>query len=140
MAVGSTARKPFGMQLAYLVKRIDYNDTADASVDRHTIGKIPAGSKIVFCNIGIVTGFSAAGTRVLTVGSNGTTANNIFATTLTEETASGATDPRGMQLTFASDTTIYAKLTTAGTAAAAGRADIVVAYVVANTQQEGSLD
>jgi hypothetical protein len=117
-----------GEQIAFLRKRIDYNDTADASTSRYTMGVIPAGSQIVFCSGSIKTGFSAAGTRVLTVGSNGTTANNIL-TTITEETATSVHSLLGGKLTFSADTTIYAKLTTAGTAAAAGQAELVLAYV-----------
>lgn len=128
MGQGDTARSPEGMQIAYLFKTVNFNSSFDAT-RRLSMGKVPLGSKIVFCAVGIVTGFSAAGTRVLTVGSNGTTANNIFADTLTEETASGTIVSRGMQLTFAAATEVFAKLTTAGTVAAAGRADVVVAFI-----------
>lgn len=128
MAQGSTARKPHSMQIAYLRKRIDFGDAADASTSRYTMGKIPSGSQIVSLMATIKTGFSAAGTRVLTVGSNGTTANNML-TTITEETATAVQSLLGAKLTFSSDTTVYAKLTTAGTAAAAGLAELVLAFV-----------
>jgi hypothetical protein len=131
MAQGSTALRPVGHQVAYLRKRIDAGDTADASVTRYTMGKVPLGSNIINCTVAIKTGFSAAGTRVLTVGSNGTTANNIFASALTEETATAVVSIIGAKLSFSSDTTIYAKLTTAGTAAAAGQAEVTVAFVPA---------
>lgn len=134
MAQGSTARSPAGMQVAYLRKRIDFSDTADATVSRYTMGVIPANSQILSMIATIKTGFSAAGTRVLTAGSNGTTANNIL-TTITEETATAVQSLLGAKLTFSSDTTIYAKLTTAGTAAAAGVAELVLSYVP--PQEEG---
>lgn len=128
MAQGSTARKPSGLQIAYLRKRVSYNTTADASITRHTMGIIPARSQIVSLIATVKTGFSAAGTRVLTAGSNGTTANNML-TTITEETATAVQSLLGCKLTFSTDTTVYAKLTTVGTAAAAGVAELVLAYV-----------
>ena len=71
---------------------------------------------------------------MLTVGSNGTTANNIFASALTEETATAVVSIIGAKLSFSSDTTIYAKLTTTGTAAAAGQAEVTVAFVPAQEE------
>jgi len=128
MAAGSTARKPVGNQVAYLRKTINFGDVADATISRYKMGVVPARSQIVYCMGTVKTAFSAAGTRVLTVGSNGTTANNILLT-ITEETATAVMPLIGAKLTFTTDTTIYAKLTTAGTAAAAGVADLVVAFV-----------
>jgi len=130
MATGSVARKPVGNQVAYLRKTLNYNDTADSTISRYKMGVIPANSQIVYAVGAIKTAFSAAGTRVLTVGTNGTTANNILAAAdITEETATAITKMTGGKLSFTTDTTVYAKLTTAGTAAAAGKAELVVAFV-----------
>lgn len=128
MAQGSTARKPSGLQIAYLRKRVSFNSVADATITRHTMGIIPARSQVVSLTATVKTGFSAAGTRVLTAGSNGTTANNML-TTITEETATAVQSLLGAKLTFALDTTVWAKLTTVGTAAAAGLAELVLCYV-----------
>ena len=77
MATGSTARKPAGDQVASLTKknhlRIGSNALNYAAQD----GDDPGGVKILSCYGSVTTGFSAAGTRVMTVGTNGTTANNI---------------------------------------------------------------
>ena len=128
MAAGSTARKPTGNQVAYLRKLVNYNTTATDTITRHKVGTIPAQSQIVYCMSTIKTAFSAAGTRVFTVGSNGTTANNIL-TTITEETATAVMALLGAKLTFTVDTDIFVKLTTAGTAAAAGISETVIAFV-----------
>jgi len=128
MGTGSTARKPTGNQVAYLRKAVNFNSVADATISRFKMGVIPANSQIVYCMGTVKTAFSAAGTRVLTVGSNGTTANNILLT-ITEETATAVMPLIGAKLSFTVDTTVYAKLTTAGTAAAAGAAEIVLAFV-----------
>jgi hypothetical protein len=104
--------------------------TPTHSVSRHFLGKLPAGAQILFLSTIVKTGFSAAGTRVLTVGSNGTTANNMQAT-VTEETITSlmniALSPK---LTFSSDTDVFVKMTTAGTAAAAGLVENVLAFVL----------
>jgi hypothetical protein len=115
-------------QVHYLRRQVAYNSTATHSVTRYTMGKIPTGAQIVYCLGTIKTGFSATGTRALTVGSNGTTANNIL-TTITEETATAVMPLIGAKLTFSADTEVFVKLTTTGTAAAAGLAEIVLAFV-----------
>lgn len=125
------ARKYHTQQVHYLRKQVAYNSTATHSTSRHSMGVLPSGAQILYCLGTIKTGFSAAGTRVLTVGSNGTTANNIL-TTITEETATAVMPLIGAKLTFSSDTEVFAKLTTAGTAAAAGLAELVVAYAPAD--------
>jgi hypothetical protein len=117
-------------QVHFLRKQVAYNSTPDASITRFSMGKIPSGAQIVYCLGTIKTGFSAAGTRALTVGSNGTTANNIL-TTITEETATAVMPLIGAKLTFSSDTEVFVKLTTTGTAAAAGLAEIVLAFAPA---------
>jgi hypothetical protein len=134
MAVGSTARKPFGMQVAYQRLQIAYNSTATDTVTRYKGGIIPKGSQILGLLATVKTGFSAAGTRVLTAGTNGTTANNLL-TTITEETATAVMPLIGAKLTLSSDTAWYGKLTTAGTAAAAGLAELVLMYVPPQEEQ-----
>jgi hypothetical protein len=115
-------------QVHYLRKQVAYNSTPTHSVTRHSMGKIPTGAQIVYCLGTIKTGFSATGTRALTVGSNGTTANNIL-TTITEETATAVMPLIGAKLTFSADTEVFVKLTTTGTTAAAGLAEVVLAFV-----------
>lgn len=117
-------------QVHYLRKQVAFNSVATHSVTRHSMGKVPSGAQIVYCLGTIKTGFSAAGTRALTVGSNGTTANNIL-TTITEETATAVMPLIGAKLTFSADTEVFVKLTTTGTAAAAGLAEIVLAFAPA---------
>lgn len=115
-------------QVHYFRRQVAYNDTATHSISRYYLGTLKAGSQIVFCMGAVKTAFSAAGTRVLSVGSNGTTANNILAT-ITEETATAVMPLIGAKLTYSSDTDVFVKLTTAGTAAAAGLAEIVLGFV-----------
>jgi hypothetical protein len=126
--MATPAREYHTQQVHYLRKQVAYNSTATHSVTRHSMGVIPSGAQIVYCLGTVKTAFSSAGTRVLTVGSNGTTANNIL-TTITEETATAVMPLIGAKLTFSADTEVFVKLTTAGTAAAAGLAEFVLGYV-----------
>lgn len=128
MAVGSTALKPSGRQIAYQRLRINFNTTPTDTISRHKGGVIPARSQIIGLMATVKTAFSAAGTRVLTAGTNGTTANNLL-TTITEETATAVMPLIGAKLTLSADTTWYGKLTSVGTAAAAGVAELVLMYV-----------
>jgi hypothetical protein len=118
-------------QVHYLRKQVAYNTTATHTISRHYMGTLPAGAQIMFGTAVVKTGFSAAGTRVLTVGSNGTTANNML-TTIAEETATTAQFlTAATRLTFSSATDVFVKLTTAGTAAAAGLAEVWIGYAPA---------
>ena len=75
-------------QVHYLRKQVAFGALATPthSVSRHLIGTVPSGAQVISLMAAVKTAFSAAGTRVITAGSNGTTANN-FLTTITEETA-----------------------------------------------------
>ena len=115
-------------QIHYFRRQVTYADTPTHSITRYWMGKLKTGSQIVFCLATIKTGFSATGTRVLTVGSNGTTANDIL-TAITEETATAVMPLIGAKLSYTSDKDVFAKLTTTGTAAAAGVAEIVLGFV-----------
>jgi hypothetical protein len=118
-------------QVHYLRRQVAYNSTPTNTIRRFSMGTLPAGAQIMFGTAVVKTGFSAAGTRVLTVGSNGTTADNMLAT-IAEETATTAQFlTAATRLTFASDTEVFVKLTTAGTAAAAGLAEVWIGYAPA---------
>lgn len=112
----------------YFRRRIDFGDTPTHSIRRFYMGTLPSGSQILYTMGTVKTAFSAAGTRVLSAGTNGTTANNCLAT-ITEETATAVMPLIGAKLTISSATDVFAKLTTTGTAAAAGYAEVVMAYV-----------
>jgi hypothetical protein len=133
MAQGSTARAPVGYQVAYLgPTRLEHDSTFDA-FERIKMGTIPAGSQILACYCGTKEAFDGSAADVITVGTNGSTANNIANSTDFAETTVGGTQAlRGGGLTFASDTDVYAKYVQTGTAATEGIADITLAYVLDN--------
>jgi hypothetical protein len=127
MAQGSTALRPLGRQVAFLpAKSITFANTGATK-----IGTIPRGSRIWDCITAVTTGWSTAGTRVLSVGANSSAYNDI-ATTITEETASITSHRIGCTLAFTQDTDIYIKLVSTGTAATKGAFTAVVAYLPPN--------
>ncbi len=126
MALGSDARRPHSNQIAYLEpKTIAYNT---AGGPNFSLGKIPRGSIIAFVAHRVITGFSSAGTRVLTVGTNGTAYNNLLAT-VTEETASNGVTALALGTEFTQDTEVFVRLVSTGTAATTGRASVLVAFI-----------
>ena len=138
MALGSTARRPVGQQLAYLRKQIAFNTTGIGT--GVSIGKIPAGAKIHSAVAGIEEGFNSAGTNRLVLGTNSTSFNNIANSTAWASASItnvlGKVSYQGAALEFTQDTEVFVKYTAAtGTAATSGQATIILAYTVDN---EGS--
>lgn len=128
MAEGTVARTPFGLQVARFRKRVTFSHQ---DLGRQFIGTLPKNAQILALFSGVKTAFNATN-NVLTVGTNGTTANNIAqAGDISEETPAGQSIPRGAGLSFTQPTDVYFKLVTSGTTANAttGVADLVLAYV-----------
>jgi hypothetical protein len=108
---------------------INYNDTGAAT--GIATGKwLPAGAIILATDVSINTTFNAQTTNVLTIGLNGTTANNIVATVTASALAVVPNLlPTGTALgKLAADTQIYVKYTQTGTAATAGAATFIIKY------------
>lgn len=131
---GSTARRNALQLVHYLRMEITYSDSGIASA----VGKqwLPAGAVIIGTDVFINTTFNAQTTNVLTIGTNGTTANNMVASGDVDETTLALTQnikPTGTALVpLAADVQVWAKYTQTGTAATAGDATIVVKYIPNN--------
>lgn len=132
MAQGSTARKPVGQQLAYLRKTVTVDTTLDSN-NRVSMGYVPAGAKIHSLSYGTRTAWDGT-SPVLTVGGNGTTANDIAGSgDIAEQTTSSALITKGHKVVFSSDTEIFAKFVEGTTTAATqGATDLILAYAVDN--------
>ena len=128
MATGSTARKPAGRQLAYMMKEIHYNTTGIGT--GVVLGKLPKGARIHSCVVNVETAFNASGTNRLVIGTNSTSFNNSANTTdIQEGTVGGYAAYRGGALAFTADTDVKIKYTSAtGTAASTGKAVVILAY------------
>jgi hypothetical protein len=131
---GTTARRSSVQMVHYLRMAINYNDTGISS----GVGKqyLPAGAIILGTDVHIATAFNAGTTNVLTVGTNTTTDNNIVAAGDVDETATGLTQnikPTGTALgPLSADAQVFAKFAQTGTAATAGKAYVIIKYVVDN--------
>jgi hypothetical protein len=123
------ARRYHEALVHYLRKQVAFNTVPTHTISRHSMGVIPAGSQLAFGEANVKTAFSAAGTRVLTVGSNGTTANNMLSTIAEETVTTASITTAARRLTFSTDTEIFVKLTSVGTAAAAGLVEVVIGYI-----------
>lgn len=131
---GSTARQSHNQQIHYARFAVTYSDAGIATgVSKQTL---PAGALILGTAVYIGTTFNAQTTNVLTVGTNGTTANNVVASGDVDETTSAITQnikPTSAALgALAADVPLYVKYTQTGTAATQGSAIVVVTYVPNN--------
>lgn len=137
MATGTAAtaaRQSHNQQIHYLRFAVTYSDAGIATgVSKQTL---PVGAVIVGTDVVVGTTFNAQTTNVLTVGTNGTTANNIIASGDVDETTAGLTksvSPTGAALgALASDLPVWVKYTQTGTAATQGAAIVIVKYVPNN--------
>jgi hypothetical protein len=107
---------------------INFNDTGAAT--GIATGKwLPAGAIIESTTVSVNTAFNAATTNVLTIGINGTTANNIVATVAATAGLVLNLAPTGTALgKLAADSQVYIKYTQTGTAATTGNATFAIKY------------
>jgi hypothetical protein len=107
---------------------VNFNDTGAAT--GIATGKwLPAGAIILSTDVSVNTAFNAATTNVLTIGLNGTTANNIVATVAATAGLVLNLAPTGTALgKLTADTQVYVKYTQTGTAATTGNATFIIKY------------
>lgn len=118
----------------YMRKTVNYNDT-DIATGVGFKHYLPDGASILFVNVKIKTAFNAGTTNVLTVGQNATSYNDMVAAADVNEAATGSSMVlRGADLTISGDARPFVKYTQTGTAATAGKAEIVIAYIPANDE------
>jgi hypothetical protein len=127
---GTTARKIHQQVVNVICQDVNFNDAGIAT--GVATGKyLPAGAILSGTDVLITTTFNAQTTNVLTIGTNGTTANNIVATVTAS--AGGITVnllPTAAALgKLAADAQLYVKYSQTGTAATQGAATFIVTYV-----------
>lgn len=117
------------LDISFLRKVVNFNDTGIGSSDTVAVGVLPAGCEIIDCQVNIQTAFNAGTTNVLTVGtSSGSDADIVAAADVAEGSTGVWKVTRGVGLSVTTDTTIYAKYTQTGGAATTGKARIVITY------------
>ena len=126
MPIG-TARLLHHQHTHYFRKRVNFSDNNIAN--GVLFGTLPAGAMLLSLAVRVNTAFNAGTTNALNVG---TTAGGtqIF----TDAATAGARFPTVPNLSFATDTDLFAAYAQTGTAATTGQADIVVAYAPNNDQ------
>lgn len=132
--VATVARQYHTQQVHFIRFDVAYNDAGVAS-GKATGEYLPAGAIIIGTDVFVNAVFNAGSTNVLTVGTNGSTANNIVASGDVNEAsailfkdispAAGGT----AEGKLASDAQIYVKFDQTGTAAATGSATVMIKYI-----------
>lgn len=122
------ARKSQVQAIHQISRTINYNDAGVAA--GLEVGTLPAGARALRTQVVVETGFNAATTNTISVG---TTAGG---TDLVNATAAGSavlttTAVPAAKVVQAADTTIYATYASTGAAATAGVATVIVEYVAA---------
>jgi hypothetical protein len=126
MPIGS-GRILHTQQVHYFRKRVNWNDSGIAAGVQ--FGTMPAGAMITNLSVRVNTAFNAGTTNALNVG---TTAGGTQV--FTDAATAGARSPAIPNLSFATDTDLYASYAQTGGAATAGQADIVISYAPNNDQ------
>jgi hypothetical protein len=115
----------------YLRKEVNYNDPGIAS--GLVIGRLPAGAQITQALARVRTSFNAGTTNVLTVGTNPSSYDNIFATAdIAEGTVGNNSAPLASLQEAVAEADVFVRYTQTGTAATQGKAVIHIAYTVNN--------
>ena len=129
-----TARLYSQQLVHYLRFEVNYNDTGVGSGIRK--GTLPSGAIIIGTDIHVATAFNAATTNSLTVGGNSASYNDIMAAADADEAATGLTQnikPTGSSLgKLAADRDVYVMFQQTGTAATAGKAQVIIKYIPDN--------
>ena len=115
----------------YLRKEVNYNDPGIAA--GIVIGRLPANAQVTQALARVRTTFNAGTTNVLTVGTNGTSYDNIFGTAdIAEGSAGNSAAPLANLQDVQAEADVFVKYTQTGTAATQGKAVIHIAYTVNN--------
>lgn len=134
MAVGTTARKPEGLQVSFLEIRQDVEAATDTNGTQFLIGTIPKGAMVVAV-YKKTNEAPTGGVRQLWIGTTAAKSSLIGAAGIAEGTSTTANVPTGVKsVNFTQDTDLY--LTQTGmttTKPTAGIFDITIAYVVSPT-------
>lgn len=121
----NNARQTHRQFILYFRKRVNFSDNAIAA--GVLFGTLPAGARIVSQAVIAQTGFNAATTNALNVG---TTAGGTQV--FTDVATIGARQPALPNLAFATDTDLFVAYVQTGTAATTGLADIIIGFVCNN--------
>lgn len=126
MVVRTTpARVLYTQQIHYLRKNVTFADNGTAV----TVGVIPSGAQIVkpISGVAVSTAFDAGTSNTLNIGTSAD--DNLYATLLAVGATTFVPLDEAVSNLVAADTTITATVVLTGTAATAGSAEVVIAYI-----------
>lgn len=126
---GTSARQFHSQQIHYLRRTVTFSDNGSARV----IGVIPAGALILkpASGVHVTTVFNAGTTNVIDIGTSAD--DDLYGTDLSLTTANFVPlDENVGTYLVSADTTITATVGLAGTAATAGSAEVIIAYIPDN--------
>lgn len=123
---GNTARRLQEQQVTYLRRTVTFADNGVA----RTLGIIPAGAVIVkpISGASVNVAFNAGTSNTINIGTSAD--DDFYGTLLAAGSIAFVPLDEAVTMAVASDTTITATVVLSGTAASAGSADIVIAYVM----------
>ena len=131
MAVGTTARKPQGLQVSFLEIRYNAGDATDTNGTQFLIGTMPKGG-MVTAVYKKTSETPTGGARQLWIGTLASKSSLVGAAGIAEGTSTTVQVPTGIKsVNFTQDTDLY--ITQTGmttTKPTAGQFDIAIAYVV----------
>ena len=130
----SAARQYPQQMMHYLRRRIAFNTTFISNDDFTIVGILPAGAIIYDAVVKIETAFNAGTDNFINVGIAGDDDGIVDQTDIDMTAAEWQSSRRGCDLTFSSDTVVYVTYDQSGTAATAGVAVVVIAYIPDNDQ------
>jgi len=125
---GSVARQYATQQIHYLRKTVVFGDDGVAK----TVGVLPSGATILkaLSGVNVDVAFDAGTTNTLNIGSSAD--DNLYATLLALGAIAFVPLDEAVAMTLTADTTITATVVLTGTAAAAGQAEVIIAYIPDN--------
>jgi hypothetical protein len=126
---GTVARE-YDMQVLHFIRRgISYNTPLISTDDTILVGVLPAGAVIYDAIVKVSTAFDAGTTNYINVGIAGDDDGIVDQGDIDLTAEEWQSSRRGCDLTLTSDTPVYVTYDQSGTAAAAGVAEIIVAYI-----------
>jgi hypothetical protein len=132
MATGSDARQYEMQVLHFLRRQISFDTYLIGTDDTVKVGTLPAGAVIYDAIVKVSTAFNAGTNNYINVGIVGDDDGIVDEGDLDLTAAEWQSSRRGCDLTFTSDTPVYVTYDQSGTAATAGVAEIIVAYIPDN--------
>lgn len=129
---GIPARQYEQQLLHFMRRQIAFNTPLIGTDDRVQVGTLPAGAVVYDTIVKVSTAFNAGTNNLINVGIVGDDDGLLDETDIDATSAEFQSSRRGCDLTFTEDTPVYVTYDQSGTAADAGVAEVIVAFIPDN--------